>query len=277
MIKIKKILKNICINLKYLKNPKLNSEIILSYIIKRSINWIKIFNEKKINIHYVKKKINKIIKRRINGEPIEYLLKNCEFWSLIINIIPITIIPRQDTEMLIEIALKKIKNNDSILDLGSGSGIISLSLANENKNIKIIGIDNVYKTIKLSNKNAINLKLKNILFIHSNWFSILKKKKFNIIISNPPYISIYDLNLNNLSLKFEPINSILSKNNGLNEIEYIIKKSKFYLNLNGWLLIEHSFNQKIKIRCLLKKYNFFNINSYKDYNKKFRVTIGQFI
>ncbi|UDG80355.1 peptide chain release factor N(5)-glutamine methyltransferase [Candidatus Annandia pinicola] len=277
MIKIKKILKNICINLKYLKKPKLNSEIILSNIINRSINWIRIFNENKININYIKKKINKIIKRRINGEPIEYLLKKCEFWSLIINIIPITIIPRQDTEIIIEIALKKINNNDTILDLGSGSGIISLSLANENKNIKIVGVDNIYKVIKLANKNAINLKLKNILFINSNWFSILKKKKFNIIISNPPYISIYDLNLNNLSLKFEPINSILSKNNGLNEIEYIINKSRLYLNLNGWLLIEHGFNQKIKTKYLFKKYNFSNINSYKDYNKKYRVTIGQLI
>ncbi|AZP36370.1 Release factor glutamine methyltransferase [Candidatus Annandia adelgestsuga] len=276
MIKIKNFLKKMCIKLKYIKNPILNSKIILSNIIKKSINWIKIFNKNKINKKKIKK-VNKILKRRNNGEPIEYLFYNCEFWSLLIKIYPITIIPRKDTEILVEIILRKICCKDIILDLGVGSGSLSLSLANENKNIKIIGVDNIKKIIKLSNKNAINLKLKNVLFLHSNWFSIFKKEKFNIIIGNVPYINIYDYNLNNLSLKFEPINSMISKNKGLKEIKYIIKKSKFYLYKNGWLFLEHGFNQKLKVKYFFKKYNFLNIKSYNDYNKKNRITLGQYI
>ncbi|ALD15135.1 SAM-dependent methyltransferase [Buchnera aphidicola (Aphis glycines)] len=254
--------------------PRFEAEILLSHVLKRSRSWIMAFDQEELN-QLNQKILKNLVNRRWMGEPMAYILGKKDFWSLSLRVSPDTLIPRPDTEILIEKVLSKIDSNQiRILDLGTGCGNIALSLASVCSNFQITAVDNSNKAIKIAKTNALELSLKNVIFFYSDWFSHINKK-FNIIVSNPPYISLKEMKIFQKNLVFEPVNALLSKNNGLQDIELIIKKSMNYLFYKGWLFIEHGWTQKLQVQYLFKKYNFFNIQSYKDYGGNDRVTIGQ--
>ncbi|NIG99079.1 MAG: peptide chain release factor N(5)-glutamine methyltransferase [Buchnera aphidicola (Periphyllus acericola)] len=263
-----KILKNI-------KNSILDIEIFLSYILRKPRSWIICFenyilNDKKLYL------LNKLVEKRFYFEPCSYLIQKKEFWSLNFYVTSKTIIPRPDSEILVERSLKLIKNSSlNILDLGTGCGNIAISIAFSKPKCHLTGIDYSYEIIKIALYNSINLKIKNINFFCSNWFSFIHKKKYDMIVSNPPYISFKDFIYLKKDIFFEPFFGLVSKKNGLSDIILIIKYSKNYLNNEGWLLIEHGWNQIKNVQKLFKKYKYNNIKTYKDYNGINRVTIGQ--
>ncbi|CAL4320456.1 Release factor glutamine methyltransferase [Buchnera aphidicola (Protaphis terricola)] len=260
--------------LSYLDNPRYEAEILLSHVLKCTRSWIIAFDETEIN-ELSQKKLNNFVYRRSIGEPMAYILGKKDFWSLSLSISKDTLIPRPDTEILVEKVLSKInKNKKYILDLGTGCGAIGLALASISPNFRIIAVDNSNKAIKIAKLNAFKLNLNNITFHYSNWFSNINKK-FHIIVSNPPYISLKEIKLLKKNIFFEPLNALISKKNGLKDIELIIKQAKNFLFNQGWLFIEHGWKQKLKVQFLFKKYSFFNIKSYKDYSGNDRVTIGQ--
>ncbi len=188
------------------------------------------------------------------------------------------LIPRVDTEIIIEQVLKKINNFSlKILDLGTGSGAIAIALSYECPKCYVIGIDNNFFSLMVAKKNALSLKLLNIFFLYSNWFSELHKKKFHIIVSNPPYLSFLDFKKLYSNLLYEPYFSLVSGNSGLEHIKYIIKQSPKFLYNNGWLFLEHDYKQTKIIQYFFKKYNFFSIKSYRDYNGYYRVTCGKYV
>lgn len=250
-------------------------EVIFFIVFKKKKTWIlqnlnKIIFLKKLN------QLNYLLSKRLNFEPLDYIIGDKNFFSLNFNISKYTLIPRIDTEILVKKTLLKIKKYHSlILDLGTGCGNISLSIAKNNPKIKIIGLDYNKKAIKIAKKNSFLLNFKNVFFLYSNWFSAVKNIFFDIIVSNPPYISYSDVYLLKKNIFFEPFNSLLSNKRGLKEIKYIIKKSKKYLNYGGWLLIEHSFLNKNKVIFLFKLNKYKNINSFKDYNGINRITLGK--
>ncbi len=248
---------------------------ILSFFLKKDLSWII------TNLNY---KINKndfnnlfyIFLQRLKGIPISYIFNKCYFLNSSYLIYNDIFIPRKDTEIMVKYCINLIRINNfyNILDLGTGSGVISISIAKRISYVNIIGIDINLLAIKLAKYNSKIYKLNNIYFYRSNWFNNIKNKKFHVIITNPPYINKYSKEYFN-DLRFESKISLFSKNNGLNDIKYIILNSYNYLLNYGWLIIEHCFSQINIINYLLSKNKYFNIKNYKDYNNFFRFTVAQ--
>lgn len=256
-------------------NPHLEAEILLSFVTKKSRSWILTFDKTIISKKMIKK-LNFLIYRRYFREPIAYLIGKKYFWSLCFEVNKYTFIPRFDSELIIEKALSFLsKKCLNILDLGTGCGNLALSLAYERKDCFIIGIDNNKKAIYLAEKNAKNLKIKNIKFIYSNWFEKLKNNKFDMIISNPPYIDIQEKSHLMQDVKFEPYSSLFAYDKGLENIKYIIKKSNKYLNKNGYLLFEHGSLQGKEVRKIFKKNFFTKIQTFSDLSGYGRVSIAK--
>ncbi|ACL30544.1 peptide chain release factor N(5)-glutamine methyltransferase [Buchnera aphidicola str. APS (Acyrthosiphon pisum)] len=271
---IKKWIKKSIQKLSHVDNPKFESELLLSYVTKHTRSFIISSDEIQLTEKQYKY-LNHLIHRRSLGEPIAYIIKEKEFWSLSLCVSYDTLIPRPDTEILVERALSKIKSNSAcILDLGTGCGAIALALASINSNWNIIGIDKSENALAIARINASKLNFKNVTFFFSDWFLNIKKK-FNIIVSNPPYVSKKEIKFFKKDIFFEPLSALISDNNGLSDIENIIKNSKHYLFYGGWLMIEHGWRQKVKVQYLFKKYNFHEIESYQDYGGNDRVTIGK--
>lgn len=255
--------------------PKLDAEVMLCYLLKISKKQFFLQEEKILNNLEIYK-LNLMLKNRINGKPISYIIFNKEFWSLNFYVCSGILIPRSDTEILVEQSLLKISINENkrILDLGTGSGAIALSIAYERPNCTIIGVDNSILSIKIAKKNSMNLCIKNVIFMHSYWYNSLKTK-FHIIVSNPPYLSFFDEYCVETDIFYEPRDALISGFYGTECILYIIKNSHKYMYKNGWLFIEHGYKQSEIVQKYFKKYNFKNIKTIKDYNGLNRITFGR--
>ncbi|WP_343182635.1 peptide chain release factor N(5)-glutamine methyltransferase [Buchnera aphidicola] len=257
------------------KVAQLEAEILLSFVIKKSLVWIKLFDNYQLNEMHINL-FNKLLNRRIYGEPIAYIIKNKEFWSLSFYISSLVFIPRPETELLVEKVIDFSCKKNCILDLGSGCGTISLSLAHDLPNCNILGVDNNDQAIFVSRKNLNRFKLKNVIFKKSNWFSKIKKK-FHLIVSNPPYLSKIEYYTLYQGKFFEPYTAFVSGKNGISDIEHIIFYARKYLFNTGWLFIEHGWQQKNIVQQLFKINNYYNIQTYQDYFQYDRFTIGQYI
>lgn len=221
-------------------------------------------------------KFNLLLERRINGEPIAHILGERGFWSLDLKVTSDTLIPRPDTERLVELALDIIppRAQWNILDLGTGTGAIALSLAKENPSCFITATDQSNAALNVAEQNAKYNKISNIEFIQSDWFSKLDKQQFNLIVSNPPYIRENDPHLQQGDVRFEPLSALTSGEDGLDDIRIIIKNSQKYLTENGVLLIEHGYDQADAVCDLLKAAHFVKVQNFKDYNDNPRVSVG---
>ncbi len=215
------------------------------------------------------------IRRRSHGEPLAYITGCKEFWSLNLIVNKHVLIPRPETELLVELTLKNIANLTSpqILDLGTGSGAIAVSIAKERKDCLITASDNSNQTLEVANKNATQFDV-NISFIHSDWYESIPAQKFDVIISNPPYIAKNDPNLDHYVMEFEPTEALISADHGLEDIQKIISGANHYLSNKGYLFIEHGFQQHEEVRQLFKQHSFEKITTHKDLAGKNRVTSG---
>ncbi|WP_420935667.1 peptide chain release factor N(5)-glutamine methyltransferase [Alteromonas sp. A081] len=222
------------------------------------------------------------VERRRLGEPVAYITGEREFWTLKLATSPHTLIPRPDTEVLVEQVLKHIPNkiNDqasssfSICDLGTGTGAIALALASELPHIHVTGIDVKAQAVALAKQNAVNNGIENVTFLQSDWFSELKGKQFTIIVSNPPYIEDSSGYLLEGDVRFEPKTALISGEDGLCDIRHIINVSQGHLVTGGLLVFEHGFNQGAAVRKLLGEAGFSDTETIKDYGGNERVTLG---
>ena len=221
-----------------------------------------------------------LVQRRLNGEPIAYILGSREFYGLPLKTTPATLIPRPDTESLVETVLAKIPQNASfyILDLGTGTGAVALAIASQRPQAKVIAVDASLDALKVAAENTQSLKLSNVRLIQSNWFSALaldkEAKKFDVIVSNPPYIAEDDAHLKQGDLRFEPRSALASGKDGLDDIRQIIQDAPHYLKPNGWLMLEHGYDQAEAVTALLSKQGFSQIDHAKDIAGTLRVTFG---
>jgi release factor glutamine methyltransferase len=217
-----------------------------------------------------------LVQRRLNGEPIAYILGSREFYGLELKTTPATLIPRPDTETLVEAALAKIPQNASlnILDLGTGTGAVALAIASQRPQTKVIAVDASLEALKVATENAQDFKLANVRLLESNWFSALGSEKFDVIVSNPPYIAQDDKHLKQGDLRFEPLSALASGVDGLDDIRKIIQDAPDYLNPNGWLMLEHGYDQAEAVAALLKARGFSQIAHAKDIAGTLRVTFG---
>lgn len=217
--------------------------------------------------------------RREAGEPMAYILGQKEFWSLMLTVSKDTLIPRPETELLIETTLdllsKQKKTSDlHLLELGTGSGAVSIALAKALPNSHITAVDICENALKIAKKNQQIHGVFNIDFIHSDWFSRLKCKKFDGIISNPPYIATQDKHLFQGDLRFEPLLALVAGKTGLEALSCIIMQARNYLRPNGFIVLEHGYRQAKKVREFLLQQQFFCVESRKDLSHIFRVTFG---
>ena len=217
-----------------------------------------------------------LLQRRLAGEPIAYILGSREFYGLPLKVTPATLIPRPDTETLVEAAFQKIAVDMAwdILDLGTGTGAVALAIAKHRPTCHVIGVDASAEALVVAIENAQNLDLKNLSLIKSNWFSDLAPEKFDVIVTNPPYIAEADCHLTQGDLRFEPLSALASGFDGLDDIRLIIQQAPNYLKPNGWLMLEHGYDQAHSVAALLKEHGFSQIDHAQDLAGILRVTFG---
>jgi release factor glutamine methyltransferase len=229
-----------------------------------------------------------LLYRRLAGEPMAYILGCREFYGLDLLVTPDTLIPRPDTETLVEVALAKIPPNETtqnlsflpnaelaILDLGTGTGAIALAIAKNRPQTSVKAVEASYSALEVAKKNAQNLSINNIEFVLSNWFESLANQRFDVIVSNPPYIEEQDVHLTQGDLRFEPTSALASGADGLDDIRQIINDCLIYLNPQGWLMLEHGYNQAEQVSDLMADAGLINIETIKDLGNNDRVTIGK--
>ena len=239
-----------------------------------------------------------LFERRLSGEPLAYILGEREFYGLNFKVTPATLIPRADTELLVELALQRIpqalpspqpsdgttshltnpaKNAGQVagyprgrggllrvLDLGTGSGAIALSIANARSDVMVTAVDSSSQALAVAQENAQHLCADNVRLLRSDWFSALSGEHFDLIVSNPPYIADADVHLTKGDLRFEPAQALSSGADGLDDIRSIIAEAGNYLTSGGWLMLEHGYNQALLVRALLQEAGFAEIFSAKD-------------
>ena len=272
------------------KNPSENSKIdalvLLQYATGKPRTQILAFDDTEID-EKVRLKLTALLDRRLNGEPIAYILGEKEFWSLPLNVSKSTLIPRPDTEVLVEkalqISLEKLEQNPPhfrILDLGTGTGAIALALASELSSIcqkqqislEIIGVDLMPDVVALAQSNAERNQL-NVEFLQSRWFENITGQ-FDLIVSNPPYIDAQDEHLCQGDVRFEPLSALVANNAGYADLRYIIESAPNYLNFNGALLLEHGWQQGEKVRSIFQENHWEMVETVRDYGDNERVTLG---
>lgn len=215
-----------------------------------------------------------LIERRINGEPVAYLLGQQGFWTLDLKVAPSTLIPRADTESLVEWVLE---NHDDaqkkVLDLGTGTGAIALALASERNQWRVSGLDLMEAAVQLAKENAKLNGIKNTEFYQSSWFeNVPTNSLFDLIVSNPPYIDEQDEHLTQGDVRFEPLSALVAKENGLADLRKIAEDARQYLN--GYLVMEHGWQQAEDVQRILVELGYQQVGSGQDLGNRDRFTFG---
>ena len=255
------------------ESPRLDAEVLLAFVLNKNRSYLRAWNDKTLDSKTISK-FESLISQRLNGVPIAYLTEMREFWSRDFHVSSDVLIPRPDTEILIEQCLSQIPLDSTfrILDLGTGSGVIAITLAAERPKTNIIAVDASLAALEIAKKNAQKHDCQNIKFILSNWFSNVPKMKFDLIVSNPPYISMDDEHLTQGDVRFEPKTALISAENGLFDIKKIAEEAKHYLTKNGQLWFEHGYNQAESVQEILKTRAYSNIQTFADFAGNNRVT-----
>lgn len=254
---------------------KLDAEILLAFCLNKNRSWLFTWPDKELPPAELAD-FNTLLQRRITGEPVAHITGQREFWSLPLNITKDTLIPRPDTELMVEQILAQYPADSDITlaDLGTGSGAIALALASERPNWKITATDLSAAALDVARLNALQLNLHNIEFKPGSWFEPLGNKTFDIITSNPPYIAEQDPHLSEGDVRFEPLSALASGRDGLDDIRHICEQARQHLKHKGMLIIEHGFDQKAEMQEIFTVSGYKNISQYHDLSNNPRLTSG---
>ena len=258
-----------------ISSHRIDSEILLSSVLGKSREEILINLDEKINSKDIFS-FKKLIERRSSKEPLAYILKEKEFWSKKFEVNESTLVPRPETELMLEKLIKIYKDKKiNILDIGTGSGCILISLLSELKNSIGVGIDISTEALKIAKKNAKKHKINNKIFFYNKSFTEIYDRKFDLIVSNPPYLLTKDIrNLQEDIKRFEPLIALDGGNDGLDVIKKVIYKAKNILKFNGMLALEIGNGQFRKVSNILFKNNFRIKYKLKDYKDNIRIIIS---
>jgi len=256
------------------EDARRDAEVILCHVLGKSRSYLYAYSEVELNAeqHDV---FDALWQRRCDGEPVAYLTGIKEFWSLEFEVNDQTLVPRPDTEILIEMALERVEAKPKrVLDLGTGSGAVALALARDRLNWNLIGVDIDEASVQLAKRNADRNGIVNAEFRCGSWYEPVANEKFDLIVSNPPYIADDDPWLQSHGVKHEPLRALVSADSGLADIKLIIAGAQSHLKAYGWLMLEHGHEQGAEVRELLLNAGFDVVETVQDLAGLDRVTIG---
>jgi len=250
--------------------------ILLAHVLQRPRSWLFAHARDAVEADAARR-FDDLLARRAAGEPVAYLTGSQGFWTLDLAVTPATLIPRPETELLVELALARIPVDAAsrVADLGTGSGAIALALARERPRAFVVATDASAAALEVARGNARRNGIANIAFRHGDWLAPLAGEAFELIASNPPYIAEGDPHLGEGDLRHEPPSALSSGADGLDAIRSIVRAAPAHLRSSGWLLLEHGWEQGAAVRALLAAAGFIDIDTAQDLEGRERVTLGR--
>lgn len=264
-------------------SARLDVELLLCHALDRDRTWLYTWPEKHLT-EAQRARFEQNLARRIEGEPVAHILGQREFWSLPLEVNASTLIPRPDTEVLVEATLACLAEQTQqaiqplrILDLGTGTGAVALALASECPAWTVEGLDSSPEAVALAQRNGSRLGITNVSFIVSDWFAaIAPNSLYGAIVANPPYIASDDQHLQQGDVRFEPRSALVADDEGLAALRHIAQRARPYLAPGAWLLLEHGWQQAEAVRQLLQELGYTSVATRRDYGEQERVTYGCF-
>ncbi|NKF49600.1 peptide chain release factor N(5)-glutamine methyltransferase [Shewanella sp. WXL01] len=257
------------------ESAKVDAEALLLHCINKNRSYLYTWPDKTLTSAQ-QADFEAMVAKRQAGRPVAHIIGEREFWSLPFLVNDTTLIPRPDTEILVESALNlPLADNANVLDLGTGTGAIALSLAYERPSWQVTAIDKVPEAVALAKANRDNLKLGHVEILQSDWFSEVADKRFDLIVSNPPYIDEADNHLSQGDVRFEPHSALTAKDQGYADLFHIAQTAKSYLTSGGYLLLEHGYQQAIKVREKLIELGYQDVATIRDFGSNDRCTLGR--
>jgi release factor glutamine methyltransferase len=245
--------------------PRLDAELLLAHALGRERSYLHAHAGEALD-SVALERFQKLTAARQRGEPIAYLTSKREFWSLELKVSPATLIPRHETELLVELALERIPESVEwdLLDLGTGSGAIALALARERPRCRVTATDLSASALAVAKENAVGLQTGNVGFIAGDWFMPLAGRCFHLIVSNPPYIREHDPHLAQGDVRFEPRTALTAGPDGLDDLRRIVAAAPAHLENGGWLLLEHGRDQGAEVREMLITHGYTSAATFRD-------------
>ncbi|GAA0858270.1 peptide chain release factor N(5)-glutamine methyltransferase [Aliiglaciecola litoralis] len=254
------------------ESPKLDARVLLSHCLQKNTTYLLTWPEKIPSPEQVNQ-FQQLVLQRQTGRPVAYLIGYRDFWTLQLEVSENTLIPRPETELMIELALQlPLPEQAKVLDLGTGTGAIALSLAKENPAWSVTAVDVVDEAVDLAKRNAKSNGIADVEFFQSDWFTQLGSTKFDLIVSNPPYVEANSEYLDEGDVRFEPKSALTSGVDGMDDIKHIVATAPTYLNKGGWLMIEHGFQQSELVAETFRHHHFSDILHHQDLNGALRIT-----
>ena len=256
-------------------SPRLDTELLLGHVLGKSRTFLFTWPEHRLGDAELAQ-FEALFSRRLLGEPVAHLIGTREFWSLSLAVSPVTLIPRPDTELLVELALQlSLPERATVVDLGTGTGAIALALASERPFWQIVAVDAAEGAVVLAEANRQQLGFDNVVLLQSDWFQQLAGQTFDLVVSNPPYIEAGDCHLSEGDVRFEPTSALVSGDSGLVDLARIIIEAPRHLLSGGWLLLEHGWQQGEKVRQLMLAAGFADVATHADIAGRERATLGR--
>jgi release factor glutamine methyltransferase len=253
-----------------------DAELLLLHVLRKPRSWLYTHTDDALEMD-VQKTYDALLERRVAGTPVAYLLGRRGFWTLDLEVTPATLIPRPETELLVELALQRLPRgfSGSVADLGTGSGAIALAIARERPQAQVVATDASAEALDVARRNAQRHAIGNVTFVRGDWLAPLADRRFALIVSNPPYIEAADPHLTRGDLRFEPVCALASGSDGLDDIRRIVGNARRHLDPAGWLLFEHGWNQGAAARGLLDSAGYTEVFTEQDLEHRDRVSGGR--
>jgi release factor glutamine methyltransferase len=254
-----------------------DAEILLAHVLGRSRTWLYAHADAEAGVD-AQRRFGELLARRRAGEPVAYLTGSRGFWRFDLRVTADTLVPRPETERLVELALERLPEDRAlrIADMGTGSGAIALALALERPRAQVVATDASEAALAVAADNARLLGLGNVAFRQGDWFAPLSGERFDLVASNPPYIALGDPHLDAGDLRFEPPAALASGGDGLDAIRRIASGASMHLAPGGWLLVEHGWEQGTAVRVLFEAAGLVEVATHVDLEQRDRVTLGRY-